>query len=535
MTTAQPNAWTGPLEIVLSSDLLAHLTDRERAMLPLLFDACAEMDRIFWAEAYGDRDALLNSIDDPNVRRLAEYNHGPWDRMSGDAPFVAGAGPKPPGARFYPADMTTTEFDAMCAESEEAALGLTSEYTLVRRDAKGRLVAIPYHEAFADAVRRASADLREAARLADDPGLRRYLELRADALLTDDYRASDLAWLDMKSNSIDLIIGPIENYEDALLGRKAAHQGILLIKDRDRTAALDRVTALLPDLQRGLPVPPEYKTELPGVEGDLGVYDVIAFFGFAIPLAPSAVNLPNDEQVQLEKGARRLQLRNAMRPVFKAKALVTAELVLTPDQCGHLEFEAFFDFVLCHEIAHGLGVKHTTAGGSTVREALRDQHSAVEEGKADILGLHLLARLIDRGELSDVTLLGAYVGFTADMFNLIRRGAGSDHARANLANLRALLEAGAIKRDLRAQRYEVDVPTMRQAVDSLVARYLRLQGDGDYEAALAFIPKEMDLEPGLSADLDRLAAAKIPKGNWFHPAVTNRQVDTRFSDQQVPG
>jgi hypothetical protein len=535
MTIPQTKARTGPLEVVLSSDLLAHLSDREQAMLPPLLDACAEMDRIFWAEAYGDGDALLGSIDDPHLRRLVEFNHGPWDRMSGDSPFVADADPKSPGARFYPTDMTTAEFETACAESPGRALELRSEYTLVRRDAKGRLVAIPYHEAFAGSVRRASADLREAARLADDPGLRRYLELRADALLTDDYRESDLAWLDMKSNSIDVIIGPIENYEDALLGRKAAHQGILLIKDRDRTAALERVSALLPDLQRGLPVPPEYKSEMPGVDGDLGVYDVLAYTGFATPLAPSAVNLPNDEELQLEKGARRLQLRNAMRPVFEAKARIIAELMLTSGQRDHLAFEAYFDFVLCHEIGHGLGVKHTRAGGSTVRDALRDQHSAVEEGKADMLGLHLLARLIDGGELPDVTLLGAYVAYTVDTFGIIRRGASSDHARNNLANLRALMEAGAIRRDPRTERYEVDVPTMRQAVDSLVATYLRFQGDGDYEGSLAFIPKEMDLEPALKADLDRLAAANIPKGNWFHPAVTRRQRETQLPAQPVPG
>jgi hypothetical protein len=255
----------------------------------------------------------------------------------------------------------------------------------------------------------------------------------------------------MKSNAIDLIIGPIENYEDALLGRKAAHMGALLIKDRDRTDALARVTELLPDLQRGLPVPAEYKTETPGVDGDLGVYDVVAFTGFAAAFGPAAMNLPNDEQVQLEKGARRLQFRNAMRPVFDAKTTLIAELVLRPDESAHLSFDAYFAFILCHEIAHGLGVKHTTGGGSTVREALRDQHEAVEEGKADIVGLHLLARLIDLGELADATLLGSYVALATTTFGLIPYGSASDHARAKLANLRALMEAGAIKRDPRTE------------------------------------------------------------------------------------
>jgi Peptidase family M49 len=346
-----------------------------------------------------------------------------------------------------------------------------------------------------------------------------YLELRAEAPLSDDYRPSDLAWLGMKSNGIDLIIGPIEDYEDALYGRKTAHEGVVVLKDRDRSARLSRLMGLLPDLQRGLPVSDAYKRETPGINGELSVYDVVAYAGDASATSPHAINLPNDEDLQLTMGTRRLQLRNAMHVKFDRMTVPNADHVIAPDQRSHVRFEAYFESTMCHEIAHGLGVKHAIDRRLTVREALHDQHWAVEEGKDDIVGLHLLARLIEAGELSDTTLISAYVTFVADMFRQIRKGSASVYARANLANLGSLLEAGAISRDPATGTYRVDVPTMRRAIDFLTAKYLHLQGDGDYEDAVAFIPKEIELSPTLKADLDRLAAANIPKAVRFLPAT----------------
>jgi hypothetical protein len=518
-TTSITATWSAPIEVALTSDLFGGLSENERAMLPILLGACAEMDAIFWQEAFGDRDNLLGTIDNPDVRRFAEFNYGPWDRRAANAPFLSDVAPKPLGARFYPADMTTAEFETACAESPERAVALRSQYTLVRRDGAGRLLAVPYHEAFGDFVGRAAAKLREAASLADDPGLRTYLGLRADALLTDDYRPSDVAWLDMKSNGIDLIIGPIEAFEDGLYGRKTAHLGVVVLKDRDWTARLSRLTSLLPDLQRGLPVSDAYKRERPGIDGDLGVYDVVAFAGLASALSPAAINLPNDEDLQLEKGARRLQLRNAMQVVFNRLTAPSSDCVIAPDQRTHVRFEAYFEYVMCHEIAHGLGVKQTIDRPLTVREALNDQHLAVEEGKADIVGLHLLARLIEAGERAEVTLASGYVTFVAEMIRHIRKGSASDEARANLANLRFLTEAGAVSRDPGAGTYRVDVPTMRRAIDSLAAKYLHLQAEGDYEGSIAFIPKEIELSATLQVDLDRLAAANIPKAVRFRPAT----------------
>ena len=519
LTANTPAGPIRPVEVTLTSDLLDGLTSRERAMLSLFLDACGEMDRIFWQEAAGDRTTVLSAIDDPDIRSLADFNYGPWDRRRENAPLIPGVGPKPAGACFYPSDMEMTEFEAACAESPERAAELLSPYSVVRRDGAGRLVAVPYHEAFASGLARASSTLREAARMADDPALRIYLEHRAEALLTDDYRASELAWLDMKDAEIDLIVGPVEEYEDALLGRKTAHEGILLLKDRQRSARFDRVTASLPRLQGGLPVPDGYKPEVPSLEGGIGVYDVVAYAGHAGVMSPDAITLPNGEDLQLEKGTRRLQLRNAMRVNFDLMTVAVAANVIAADQRVHVDFEAYFAFVMCHEIAHGLGVKRTIDRQLPVSDALLDQHSAVEEGKADVVGLHMLASLIDSGELAGTTLLSCYVTYMAELIRQIRKGSASDYARANLANFGFLQETGAIGRDNAAGTYEVHVLRMREAIDSLAGRYLRLQGDGDYAAALAFIPKAMDLTPALRTDLDRLTAMDIPDAIRFRPAI----------------
>ena len=519
--------WTAPVEVALTSDLYGALSKHERAMLPILLDACSEMDAIFWQEAFGDRDALLSSIDDPEARRFAEFNYGPWDRRAGNAPFLSDVAPKPLGAGFYPADMTIGEFETACAESPERAVALRSQYTLVRRDGGGRLHAVPYHEAFANFVGRAAAKLRDAAAIADDPGLRTYLELRADALLTDDYRPSDLAWLDMKSNGIDLIVGPIEDYEDVLFGRKTAHSGVVLLKDREWSARLGNLTGALPELQRGLPVPDAYKRETPGSDGELGVYDVVAYAGHANAIPPDAINLPNDEDLQLTKGTRRLQLRNAMAGVFDQTIVPVAKSLIAADQRSGVRFEAYFEYVMCHEIAHGLGIKYTIDETRSVREALREQQGVVEEGKADIVGLHLVERLKTTGKLPEASLGSVYCTFVAEMLKQMRKGSASEYARAGLANLSFLLESGAVNRDPDTGTYRVDVAVMRGAIDSLAERYLRVQGDGDYRGALAFIPKEMELNPTLTDDLDRLAAANIPMGIRFVPATGFSIVGTR--------
>jgi hypothetical protein len=421
-----------------------------------------------------------------------------------------GSEPSRQGANFYPRDMTREEFESAVAAAGPLADSLRSEYTMVRRDAAGRLRAIPYHQMFAVQHRRAAERLRDAAIYAEDPGLRRYLTLRADALLTDQYRESDMAWMDMKDNTLELVIGPIEHYEDQLFGYKAAHEAYVLVKDRQWSQRLSRYAGMLPALQRGIPVPEQYRRESPGTDSDLNAYDVVYVAGDANAGSKTiAINLPNDEQVQLAKGTRRLQLKNAMRAKFDHILVPIARELIAADQMQHISFDAFFENVMFHEVAHGLGIKNTINDRGPVRTALRERYSALEEGKADILGLYMIRQLHAQGEMTTERLEDNYVTFLASLFRSIRFGAASAHGRANVVAFNFLQSMGAFSRDL-SGRYQVNVERMREAADELSRRILIIQGDGDYDAAGAFYAEFGTIGPVLQGDLDRLRTAGIP-------------------------
>lgn len=491
-------------EVTLTTDL-GKLAEGDREAIRLLLQAGRIMDDLFWKQTVGDKDALLASIADPAMRRFAEINYGPWDRLDNDAPFVPGTGPRPPGARFYPEDMTKDEFAAADLPGKD------SLYTLLRRDEAGQLVVVPYHVAFADELGRAAALLREAAKVASDEGFRQYLALRADALTSDDYQPSDMAWMDMKTSPIDVVIGPIESYQDALFGTKASYEAFVLVKDVEWSERLARFARHLPALQRGLPVPERYKAEMPGTDADLNAYDAIYYGGDANSGAKTiAINLPNDEQVQLAKGSRRLQLKNAMRAKFDTILVPIADQLVADDQRANISFDAFFENVMFHEVAHGLGIKNTLDGRGTVREALTDLASGYEEGKADILGLYMIGKLGDMGELDKAKRMDNYVTFLAGIFRSVRFGASSAHGKANMVAFNWLQREGAFSRDPATGKYRVDYDRMQAAVDSLSAKILTLQGDGDYAGAKALLDEMGGISPELQADLDRIGQAGIP-------------------------
>ncbi len=494
----------------LTADL-GSLTENQRSMIPILISAAREMDEIFWWQTYGNGDSLLASIDNPDMRRLVQMNFGPWDRLDDDMPMLQGVGPKSPGANFYPADVSREELAAALDADTDEARALASLYTLVRRGAERTFVSLPYHEAFAEPTARAAQKLREASRLADDAGLRRYLELRADALMTDDYRASDMAWMDMKNNTLDIVIGPIETYEDQLFGKKASHEAYVLIKDRAWSERLSRYASLLPRLQRGLPVSDVYKEETPGLDSELNAYDVIFYAGEANTGAKTiAINLPNDETVQLQKGTRRLQLKNALQAKFDSILVPIAETLIAEDQRYHITFDAFFSNVMFHEVAHGLGIKNTITGRGTVREALKEHASAMEEGKADILGLYMVTQLAESGEWTDSDVRDNYVTFLAGIFRSVRFGASDAHGRANMVQLSYLQQNGAFTRDQNSGAYRVDFDRMEQAIAALSEVILRLQGDGDYDAVGQLLRDQGVVPEDLKDDLNRLTSAGIP-------------------------
>lgn len=495
------------------------LSDAERRMLPLLIEAARRMDPLFWDQAYGDADSLLDGLRD-GYRRYATYNYGPWDRLAGDSAFVPGVGPKPLGGNLYPADMTREEFEAYVAAHPEQADAMRSLYTLVQRAADGTLRAVPYHVAYRAHLDAAARTLRDAAALAEDPALARYLELRAEALVTDEYQPSDMAWLDMKDNTLDVVIGAIETYEDRLFGYKAAYEGYVLIRDRAWSERLSRYAALLPGLQRGLPVPAAYKREMPGTGSDLNAYDAVYYAGQANAGSKTiAINLPNDPEVQRAKGTRRLQLKNAMRAKFDSILVPIADLLIVEDQRAHVTFDAFFANTMFHEIAHGLGITTTTGGAQTVREALREHASALEEGKADILGLWMITSLFDDGEIAEGDVRDNYVTFLASVFRSVRFGASSAHGKANMVRFNFFEDRGAFTRDAATGTYRVNFDAMRDATRELSERILRLQGDGDYDGAGRLLADRGVIGHTLRADLARLAQARIPVDIVFQQAI----------------
>ena len=501
-------------EFTLTADL-SHLSDNQREMIGLLIEASQIMDDLYWRQAYGDDyQDWLASIGVAEERRFAELNYGPWDRLDDDRPFVVGVGDKPLGANFYPTDMSKEEFEAV------DLAGKASLYTLLRRNGEGGLVVVPYHEAYAHELGKAADLLRRASALAEHEGFANYLRARSDALVTDDYQPSDLIWMDVKTNPIDVVIGAIEVYEDRLYGYKASYESYVLIKDRDWSDRLARFADFLPDLQEGIPAADAYKQESPGTDADLNAYDVVYYAGHSNSGGKTiAINLPNDEEVQLQKGTRRLQLKNSIQAKFEKILGPIADELIDDSQRQHVNFEAFFANTMFHEVAHGLGIKNTINDKGTVRESLRDVYSAMEEGKADVLGLYMITALHEAGELGEIDLRDNYVSFVASIFRSIRFGASSAHGKANMVRFNFFVEQGAIIRDLETGKYSVDYDAMRVAMAALSKLLLTLQGDGDYDGASELLATRGVISGELQADLDKLTNANIPVDIVFNQGV----------------
>ena len=496
-------------KVQLTSDI-THLSDNEKQMLNYLYEIGNIMDDIFWTQQFGgDKEAFLNSIQDPDARLFAEINYGPWNHFDNLASFLPEYGEMPAGAGFYPADMTKEEFEAWDNPDK------TSLYTLIKRDENGQLQAVWFHDAYAEQINRVAELLNKAADLAGDKEFADYLRLRAKAVLTDDYFESDMAWMDVRNNNVDFVVGPIENYVDALYGYKAAHEAFILIKDQAWSKQLARYAELLPVLQTQLPVAEEYKQEKPGADADLAVYDAV-FYGGDCNMAGKtiAINLPNDEQVQLQKGTRKLQLKNAMKAKFDHILAPISDVLMTPESRANVKFEAFFANVMFHEVAHGMGIKNTLDGQGTVRHALKEQYSGIEEAKADILGLYLITKLHEMGEYDNSTLEENYTTFMAGIFRSVRFGASSAHGKANMLTFNFLEKENAFTRNEEGL-YAITFEEMKVAVAKLGGEILKAQGDGSYEFVKEWIATEGVIKPTLQADLDKVNGMGIPTDIYY--------------------
>jgi hypothetical protein len=489
--------------VKLTTDI-SKLSEKEKQLIPVLIDIAKIMDDLYWMQTIGEKNAFLDTIKDTDMKQFALINYGPWERLGDNKSFMPAFGEKPKGANFYPKDMTKEEFEALKDSNK------TNQYTLIERNADKSLKVVWFHDAYKDLVTKAADLLKKAAELAEDAGFKKYLELRSKALLTDDYFESDMAWMDMKTNGIDFVVGPIENYEDELFGYKTAYEAAVLVKDKDWSKKLEKYTSMLPELQKQLPCDDKYKQEVPGSNSDLNAYDIVYYAGHSNAGGKTiAINLPNDEKVQLKKGSRRLQLKNAMQAKFDKILTPIANALIDKSQQKNITFNAFFSNVMFHEVAHGLGIKNTITNKGTVKQALKEKYASFEEAKADILGLFIVTKLIEKGELKDVTVEDSYITFMAGIIRSVRFGAADSHGKANMMCFNYFEDAGAFSRNTDGS-YKVDMAKTKKAMNEWTAMVLKFEGEGDYEGASKYLEANSNIRKELQQDIAKLKTANIP-------------------------
>ena len=491
-------------EVELTSDLYKDLSDNDKQILNLFRKAAEITDDLFWKQTYGDKEALLSSLKDENEKAYALINYGPWDRLDNNKPFIAGYGEKPAGCNYYPQDITAEEYAAFDDPHKN------SLYTVLRRNEDGSLKSVWYHEEYKEELEQICGYLQQAADLTDNEGLRNYLHKRIEAFRTDDYYESDLAWMDMKDCNMDLVIGPIENYDDMLNEAKASYESFILLKDSKKSANLAKYISFLPKLQTMLPCAPEYKTFVPGTSSDLNVYDVIYYAGDSNAGGKTiAINLPNDERVHAARGARRLQLYNAMMIKFNQIVRPIGNLLVEPEQAELMTADAFFWDVTFHEVAHGLGVKETVNGKGLVDEAMGVERSTWEEAKADILGLFMVCKLIDMGEITDITKENAISTFIGGLVRSVRFGHASAHGKANMMCYNWMVEHGALTRNAEG-KYHFDFDKALTAIDGWANTILTTQATGNAEFASQYCAEHAVISDALAADIELVNKSGIP-------------------------
>ena len=482
---------------------LSGITDNGKEVLRLYRWAADEADQIYWKQMVGTT-GFAETLSDPAAKEYAQINYGPWDRIDGK-PFVEGYGERPAGAGFYPADMTASEFEALSDPAKD------SPYTLIGRDTDGNLQVVPFHEEYAENIQKICSFLQSAADLTIKPSVRAYLLKKIEALRTDDYFESDLAWLDMTDSKMDLIIGPNETEDDQLYGRKASYGAFVLLKELKKTEEIDRLTSMLPELQASLPCDPAYKTFIPGTESDIYAYDALYYAGnYNAGIKVIAVNLPYDERVQADKGTRTVLLNNIMKEKFNRIVFPIGNLLITPDQAAHLNDDAFFWNIAFREVAHGLGVKETVNGRGTVTQALGNEALTIEEIKGNIVGLYLACNLIDTHKLSGiVTKEDALTTYIASLVRSERFGEGSALGRANIIIYNYLAENGAISRN-ESGKYVIDYARAQEVVTLLAGEVLTIQATGDYEAAATLEQQYGTRTDAFKGDLRNIRLEGIP-------------------------
>lgn len=493
---------------------IGHLPATERAALDKIIEAARLLDPIFDRQACADgpaiRDALAATGSAEGRRKLDYFDimRGPWDRQDHYRPFATSRA-RPPGAGFYPEDLTADAFRTWLREHPEDRASFESLFTILRRDGE-RLVAVPYSRAYTAWLEPAAARLREAAEQTGDATLARFLRSRADAFLTDDYYASDKDWMDT-DGLVEATIGPYETYEDELLGLKASFEAFVTVSDPAASAALAKYKGLLPAMEANLPVPDEVKTRR-GAESPIRVVDLVFTSGDARKSVQTiAFNLPNDERVRAEKGAKKVLLRNVIETKFDLIMRPIAEQILDAGQLDLLSADAFFNETLFHELSHSLGPAFTAGAAAPVevRLALGPTYSAIEEAKADVMGAYDILYMISIGELPSSLRDKSLVSYFAGLFRSTRFGVAEAHGKGAALQINRFLEEGAARFDAGAGRFTVDLEGLARSIERLVRDLCMLQHGGDRAAAEALLSQYGAISAPMEQALGKLGGIPI--------------------------
>jgi hypothetical protein len=499
---------------VITGDV-SRLSPGDREALKKLVRAAALLDTLYAHQAWSGTDSLRARLEADTSAEGKERLHfftlngGPWSKLDHDAPFIEGVpATKPPQANYYPPDMTKEEFNTWVASlpgpEQKKATGF---FYTVRRNPDRTLRLVPYSEEYRDLLEPAAALLRDAAALTDNASLKKFLTLRADAFLSNDYYASDVAWMDLDS-PIEPTIGPYEVYMDELFNYKAAFEAYICLRDDEETAKLAMFSKRLQEIENNLPIEKRYRNPKLGAMAPIRVVDEIAQGGEARPgVQAAAFNLPNDERVTTEKGSKRVMLKNIQEAKFRTILAPIAATLIDTAQRPKIAFDPFFTFILAHELMHGLGPHSIVADGraTTARQAMKDLSSAFEEAKADISALFALQYLIDTGALDRTMEESMYVTFLAGIFRSVRFGLNEAHGKGMALQFNYLADEGAIVQDTATGRFTADIPRFKQAARKLTAEIMTIQAEGAYDKAAALISKYAVIRPGMKAALDRLS------------------------------
>ena len=483
---------------------LSGISDNGKEVLNLYRFIADEVDAIYWEQYFGNKDSLLNGIADPYQKTFAEINYGPWDRSTGKS-FVDGYADCLPGAGFYPADMTKAEFDAWDNPDKN------SPYTLIRRAADGSLETVWYHDAYKQHIDKIANYLNAAADITIKPSVKKYLLAKADALRSDNYYESAMAWLDMDDSKMDLVIGPNEAADDQLMGNKRSYEAFVLLKNEERTAELMQYVSRINEFQQDLPGDEAYKTFQPGAGSNIFSCNALYYAGKAnAGIKVIALNLPFDADVQRDRGTRTILLENVIDAKYNHIVYPTGDVLLESDAKQHLSRDAFFWNIVFREVAHGLGVKETVNGKGSVEDALGSAAPTFEEIKANAAGVLLVCKLQNHYDIRHLfTKEDALVTFFASLVRSERFGEGSSLGRAGIIIYNYLLEAGAFQRK-ESGHYSLDLAKMEAALSDLTALVLKTQATGDGEFATSFEKRYSKRSANYDADLMNLGIENIP-------------------------